>query len=433
MSVDFTLPRIGITPTNPEGLSIRYVPLSLVKKEVLRALDVRNQNGDAVPVMTQSENAGIASRILAIQAAQVLDDGEALHPEITKQFDDIAGVPQEPDPAALALADPPNDKTAHERPSLEQRATDALYVFQAASHLKDDDIPTDQRRRLWRDGVMNGLLRELKDEFILLAGIAVEPGRRHIIKFSYEEELTKSGGGDALERAGQALGLRDYSIELHCPGLFDAASYHIEVEAPEELVIAKANLVLRTKRIEPPFASPTEKILSSSYATDRAHLFGHGPLKQATHELSEKGLYQEAMVEVDFALRPSLLWPALLISYVTTGMFVCGLLARVIENWHARPDAAALVVAIPAFFAAYLVPGEHRLVRQMFFLVRSLVFASGLLSFAAAAALAIDIGGGRTNWWIGLAIGSVVVSVLLTMALGRSRGKITPPSDGRVT
>ena len=153
-------------------------------------------------------------------------------------------------------------------------------------------------------------------------------------------------------------------------------------------------------------------------------------LSRATkrHSLSIRRLYQYGEVELDFSVRPSLLWPVMLIALVTTGIFAFGAIAHWLLRWHPSADAAALIVAIPAFFAAYLVPGEHRLVRRMFYGVRVLVFISALVSFAAGGTLAVDMHR-RPWWWLVLGSVSATTSLLIAAALVRARSAIRAPSD----
>jgi hypothetical protein len=79
MSVDFTLPTLG--------LAIEYVPLSLVRKGLLKDLDVVDEEGRALPVLTLGQSAEVAAYILRTQAPreQHVDDS------VWIGFRDVAG------------------------------------------------------------------------------------------------------------------------------------------------------------------------------------------------------------------------------------------------------------------------------------------------------------------------------------------------------
>ena len=340
MSVDFTLPTLG--------LPIDYVPLSLVRKGLLKDLDVVDEDGRALPVLTLGQSAEVAAHILRTQAPreQPVDDS------VWMSFRDVAGAPRSPDDAPDAA----------ER---EQRAADGLASFRAAK--PDAAGEAEQQRHLfWNDPVVGPWLVELAEQFVFLSPLETSSGQRRVVKLSYEEKL-KEAAGRRSEKARQALGLDRYSITIGTPALFDAESYHVEINPLAE-VVADARLVRYTRSFDQPNGPPPieREIVSTDRAADRPHLYGRSLSRAEAQALSTKRLYHYGEIELDFSVRPSLLWPVMLIALVTTGIFGIGAIAHWFLHWHPRSDAAALIVAIPAFFAAYLVPGEHRLVRRMF-------------------------------------------------------------------
>jgi hypothetical protein len=143
-----------------------------------------------------------------------------------------------------------------------------------------------------------------------------------------------------------------------------------------------------------------------------------------------RGQYEEAIVDVRFALRKGFVLPVFALSAVTTGIFVAGL---GLHYWkHAQPVAepsAAIIVAIPAFVATWVAPGRHRLVQRMFKGLRLLVFISAFLSFMAAATLAVSLPEGWRPfvWWaLGSASASATIVALAALVHSWVRSKVDP-------
>ena len=70
------------------------IPLSLVHKEVLRDLDVRDEQGNALPVLTREQNAAIAGALLVQQASVTLEElgeGTGVNEELQAYLKSIAG------------------------------------------------------------------------------------------------------------------------------------------------------------------------------------------------------------------------------------------------------------------------------------------------------------------------------------------------------
>jgi hypothetical protein len=62
LSIDFTIPE-AIAPSLLAGDTV-YIPIEVLAKRVLRALDVVDGEGRAVPVLTSDENGMVAGRVL---------------------------------------------------------------------------------------------------------------------------------------------------------------------------------------------------------------------------------------------------------------------------------------------------------------------------------------------------------------------------------
>jgi hypothetical protein len=98
------------------------------------------------------------------------------------------------------------------------------------------------------------------------------------------------------------------------------------------------------------------------------------------------------VVEVSFRLKPG----GLLVASFFSSLFTTSLLWA---GWYlhrhgvdaSRGPLTALLLALPAIYGVFLVPGrEHRLTRRMFKGLRVLVLMTAVIAFVAAAALALN-------------------------------------------
>lgn len=274
---------------------------------------------------------------------------------------------------------------------------------------------------------MLGYLADLGQSFMLLARVDAEAGQTRIVKFSYEYDFdeeqpeARSAAGwrrvlavsaEPFVRLATALGIADYRTWFGTPGMFDARSYHVEVACPDEITIPEAVLY----RIE----GGTHNAVSDDRRADRAHLSVHSP-----HPDDATNGY----VVVRYCLRAALIVPVAVLTALTAGVITGGLALHYWFPGARRTDtAAALVVAIPTFFAAFVVPGLHRLVRRMFVGLRAVALLSGLCSFAAAATLALQLSPDSVaHIWIGLAAVAGTLAVVALLALFHSWWRTSAP------
>jgi hypothetical protein len=362
-SVDFTMPALPDLGDAPA-----HVPLSLVRKEVLTAFDLRDEAGAALPLLTRRQNAAIASEILVQQARETLDELEAgpLLPDVESGLREIAG-------EDVIAADPePGSREA------------------------------EQWELLYEDTWMGALLTDLEEQFLLLVPLGDTTGRRRVLKFAYEQALGSEGGGVLLS----SLGLRDHPWRLAATALSDAESYHVEVVAPTELSIRSAKLL-----------TVRDRVLSEQADVARAHLYRSEPAGGVP-----------GVVDIRFALRRALVWPVFLTVLATAAILGAGLVAHLVWDLRANEDAAAaLVVALPAFLAPFVAPGNHLLVRRMFRGLRVLALASGLIAFAAAGSLQLTLSARTTTIiWFALLGPATLATLVALAALVRAGGTRTP-------
>ena len=399
VSVDFTAPA-----------ELTYVPLSLVKKKVMKDLDVRDAAGAAVPVLTRSENGVVAAAILVFQAAAILGvNPEAVPEQHRDAFVDIAGITRSVD----------DEPSAGE---LKARADRALELLGAASESAVSPVVR-ERWKLWSDPLMRALAREFAEQFILLVAFPVEKDARRILKVSYEESLRpERAGGENARTFLESLGLRDYVVRFAAPALFDGESYHLQVPTPNDVLVAEGRLQLQTRWADRRKCKPFDvRPLMVERRVERCSLYARAPARSQRGALSEAGKLEEAEVEIAFALHPSLVWPVFLVCAATLSVLVTGLVLRLLGHHHVG-DVSPLIVTLPALFAAYLVPGEHRLARRMYRGLRVLLLVSAGLSISAGAILAVDfLSRARLEAWALLTVLALGVTVVAGLSLVRAR------------
>lgn len=439
-SVHFDVPDFQSTPgTDPVALT--WAPIALLKKDVLRNLDVRDEAGRALAVMSRKQNAQIGFEILRQQAGEVLGLKEQaeLDARIVWIFGEVAGLP------------PPSDEPP-------EPTKNGAQQFQS---LLDDET-------------MLSYLSDLDRFFLLLARVDALAHQTRIVKFTYEQDFDPTyryetglrligfSFREPTRGLAMKLGLRDFQSGFSTPSMFDAQSYHVEMVCPDETSIAEAHLYrceepntqaaasTASKETnhgkEPGDEEPasvsdddhgsatvmeltqreleeltTDIAVDSDYRTDRAHLYGQAPHPDSIH----------SYVTVASVLRAPVVAPVALLTVLTASVISGGLAVHFLVSSAGRTDTAtSLIVAIPTFLAPFVVPGAHRVVRRMFVGLRAVAFLSALCSFLAAASLALKL---KTQAlaviWSGLAGFATLLAVLACGALLHSWWRTNAPTS----
>jgi len=388
-SVDFTLPVLAEEPAHGTHL----VPITMLKKDVLRRLDVADERGGSLPVLTKQQNGPIAAQVLVGQATSLLGPDDPLTEPLRNQLRYLCdGVERDP----LWASDT-------ERPTYERQA-----------------------KRLADDPNFLGLVDDFARQFLLIVPLRTQQGERRVVKFAYDSRLGRGlrrGEGESwlsyrlrlfrhrLGDLADVVGLDAFTVSFETPALFDAESYHVEVEASDELIIASARLYRRMPDSEPgesdagANAPPTErwKLVDRDDNVGRAHLY--------SNEEPPVGV-SEAIVVADFLIRPRVIWPALLFTGLTAATFAIALMLHFVwEISRSESAPTPLLVALPALFAPMAAPGAHALTRRMFKGLRALVLACALSLLAGAATLVVELSQ-RTVEWSWFVLGSVCAGAM---------------------
>jgi hypothetical protein len=185
------------------------VPLTLLRKGALKSFDLSGPDGNSMPVLGRSENAWLATGVLAHEIVGLSEP----EPEIVTAIRRI--VESAPDAAKDVAAEL------------------LMGRYKGKTLLNSDDL-TDTARLL---------IQELAECFLLIALLPSElAGKRGVIKYSFHWRPVPSRGlnwGTRLLAAGGYCGAI-HQIELGRPS--DAASYHLEVHAPIGLICGNLKL-----------------------------------------------------------------------------------------------------------------------------------------------------------------------------------------------
>ncbi len=266
-----------------------------------------------MPLLTRAQNSRVAAAVLVGNAGALLRTrhGRTLEREIAADLNAVAA------------------GSRHEA----QHALDAVLRAEGAARIN--------RELLARDPRLRTLLGALADNFIVLASL---DGRsRRVVKFAYDEPLGQSSQ-QFHKRLAEGLGWRTTEIVWHTPSVGYSASYHIEVEAPRDLEIVSAALVVADGR-------GRDTYIPAGFSGRRSHLYS-------------EGMAQDAIGTTSVRLRPrraGLIRAAALLGLLTAAILTAGSS----QIGSVNKDAAAsitLLVVVPALLAAYLPrPGEHEL------------------------------------------------------------------------
>jgi hypothetical protein len=386
-TVDFTIPDVV---SSYHG--VIYVPVAVLEKETLRSFDLRDADGTSLSMLTLRQNVKVARQMLVYAASQSLDMGadefETKHGEIADTFTRIA-------------EDGPTDA-----------ATQAADLGQGAG-------PGDQLtlQQLSKSDFLMPLAHDLARGFVLFALLPEDGPDRRIVKFAYDEKLQRrrSTETDANRRerfrrwrgrVWRATGIDSVLFAIPAPAVSEADSYHVEVVAPDDLVIEAALIaeVDPSKHDDLPARLPTDKVMTRppSVATDRAHL-----------SVRERSRGDYGQILVTLRVRSSRIFASARYISVATTLILAGGLVLHQRSVPAHGEVASLLlVVLPGLYAAYLVrSGEHPLAQTVAAGVRGLIGLQAIVSFIAAAGLAL---GFDTGWREGLWVGCVVVSVVGT-------------------
>ncbi len=241
------------------------------------------------------------------------------------------------------------------------------------------------------------LASALAESFFLVAVLPAVPGRRHTLRFSYDEVVGDPPSG-GCQQFLQTAALRSRAIRLPIYGMNDVPSFHMEIEAPPGLWITRRELLVTGKRT----------------------LRRMGPYARARFDAKPEAL---ALGEARIDLRPQasagisvaagVSWLAFAILF---GFFV--VLWR--GGLQSGGSAATSVLLVPPtmVWALLVHPGEHAMTKDMLRGVRLLALMASGFALVGGGAFAMMPHRSPTMLPLfgALAVGAYFSSFALTLA-----------------
>jgi hypothetical protein len=419
-SVDFTLPTQKTD--NLRRLHPAVVPLGMLKKRDLSHFSMWDEESRRLVLFTTEQNGYFAAAALVALARSTrrkLDIADDVPADVLATLREVA---RQPERKARVLLRCLVHGVAHV-----EGDGGGLRAFQNRDGEDNAELRDLVKRlrahsaystKLMAAKSLSGLAEELASQFIVLTELRDGNGepdvlRRRLLKYSYEEPpASYSPPGHFAMRIASGFvyraGLWPEKRTLDRVPVGTAHSYHVEVEAPDDVELTGAALVAE----DPVLAGEQPK---RSKAT--------GPELQRVHlRVSGAPRAYSGPVWVRFrAVRAGLLLAALITAWLVVALLSLG--QGQLSNLEGSniEAAAALLVALPTILAAYLLrSGEHRLASRLLTGPRLLLLGSAACCFVAAGSLAGGFEAADRNcYWetandlaLGLAIAQSVTFLL---------------------
>jgi hypothetical protein len=211
-------------------------------------------------------------------------------------------------------------------------------------------------------------------------------------------------------RLSQAMAWRSKPILIKLR-LGDGGSYHFEFEAPPGLQVTRAKI-----------ADDRRGVLDIELrSTQRTHLYVPAPMCEPATAYALLNLRPRAETVVRGATLTSLI----------TSLMVLAVIVRWQITGNAGPDGIALLVALPAMFAAYFAyTGPSNVTNAMLPWLRIMALVPGAMAFGAAA---IVLDGDTQHWALALLDVLFITLIAVTSALGLALRWSTRPREQRST
>lgn len=338
VSWDFRVPEDLVIRAGPNRVA---VPIATFAKRALRRLDVRDRSGGALSVWGREQNGELACELLS-SGVRVLRRRDLTAVEAQSVRDIVFAVDR-------------------------RRAAPALReLFRGLR-------TCGPRRRQRRDLIktVRALAESLADGFLVVVELPEDAvGTRTLIKASFDDtRITRS------RRALDRLRGRT-TIDIEGRGWREAASWHLEVHAPDGLSIVKLKYDIWDDRTDHLRKSGLDELGgtdSTAHVTGRTVPPGHGSAAQVRFAPTSPGLLNQVTVGVIFALT------VLLVANLQSG----NIYDRLGDVGRAGP-LAAVAFSLPAFLLALLSRGqEHLLVSRVLMAPRLVSFLSALCLWSA--------------------------------------------------
>ncbi len=374
LTVDLTLPPVrgGSVCDLGEGEELFVMPVALMRKDrPVTDIDLVDEEGRSLPLLTRAENAAITAEAL-IAAARLMVRPFRLGDDLADRL------------RRVALADPDTaDEAYREAPTTSAAQARARRLAQHSSFERFDTFA----------------LRAIAHSVIWVA-LRGRRGDRRIVKLVYEEPVNERAR-QRRTRLALRFGLESLDVWLFTPHIPDAGSYHLSVSNP-------AGLDLR--RLELLAALVPREGERFDYYVERAVRGGH------IYVAGARAVGEGAVAMSLRVTRRGFVTQSLLAAALITALLVVFAACSTALATKQPEVAGAVLLVVPALLVLFAVrPHEHALTTSLLSGVRFVVLLTGLIDAAAALVLAgftpwdLD----AHAWWVVFAISSGLCSALI--------------------
>ena len=341
VSIDFTVPHwfhhMRQTRLRPRR---QLVPLGFLRKGAQINFTLRDRSYASLPLLSAPQNAQVAEGVLGYLAKRAL--GTPVPHQIMADMSSVI----------------------REKPGEAEDAYRRLFTAR--------DSVSRQRSALATERMFANTAVLFRDSFLALSMIPLARHERTVVHFALEEQLFNIGGVRRV--LGQVLGSpRIVTVGVSSPN--EAASYHLEIEAPEGLMITEAVSFQHTR------GGPTIKRDQSASRLRRAHChFAYVPAR------SSAGAYISLQPR-----RSSVIRAATLTALLTLASTIAiGVRFAHIES-EDNAAAAALLLAVTGVVGLIVVrSNENEMATTLLFPLRVLAVVPAMLGVLAAIVVVID-------------------------------------------
>jgi hypothetical protein len=215
-SVDFTLPHwapkhLGVDRSKRTKIA---VPLTLLRKGMLAHFNLSDEGSDAIPLLSGTQVGALAEMALLATAELALND--AVPPSIACDIQRLAW-----------------DRRAGEDEARRRRPSDTF------DRLFSTGQPAAQSRSALREHpIFMPLAKDFDDNFIAAVLLTITGGDRRVIHFAYDEMIGERNLYQRRITQELFKGSLSRRVGVLASAAGDAASFHMEAEAPEGLRIS---------------------------------------------------------------------------------------------------------------------------------------------------------------------------------------------------
>ena len=442
VSVDYTMPDSAVVLRTVDGREIRILPVALMRRKNMIQFDFRDHEGLPMPLLGLRENQALTLAVVRAWAHTTL---------------------QGPAPTHWAAFESDLDKLLDDLVAGDQAELSAAYM--ALEDRYGDSVDESEKLRFQ---CLMAVVERLAGHFVLFAMDGSNPGTRRIVKWSYDEPLTllystthyQGYPGGPLHSTGHdrprygrtgvdlrwwrrapmlaGLGLQPTLIRFPTAGAELAASFHVEITAPPEVSIVRADLLADTPNLRFDESGPEADRRKCQEERDRPRprpwrlrrrpsydSVGGGYPTVDLHVADVPwGSLSRAQVELQ-ASPAGWLAAAWVVTLIATVTLFAAFFANPTENAAVELPTAVLLAFAAAMVAVVWRPDPHVMVTRLLGRLRILAAISAILVLAAGGAFALFDDPADAHWVIlGLAIASLVPSLTLTVVWGAARRRL---------